>query len=62
MQKIVKCKLVDTTEDKFDPVEAILKGDTLTQWLKLKWVEVVHTSKHPNGSDTALLGMCNPTF
>eukprot|EP00957_Ditylum_brightwellii_P099733 7597577-Ditylum_brightwellii.AAC.1 len=29
MQKIVKCKLVEMAEGKFDLIEAILKGDTL---------------------------------
>eukprot|EP00957_Ditylum_brightwellii_P151481 11535633-Ditylum_brightwellii.AAC.1 len=62
MQKIVKCKLVDTAEGKFDIVEAILKGDALMHWLKFKQVEIVQTSKNPNGMDMPLLGMCNPTF
>eukprot|EP00957_Ditylum_brightwellii_P060339 4582114-Ditylum_brightwellii.AAC.1 len=62
MTKIVKCKLVDTAESKFDLVEAILKGDTLTHWLKIKRVKVVCTSKNPDGLDTVPLGMCNPTF
>eukprot|EP00957_Ditylum_brightwellii_P155172 11812648-Ditylum_brightwellii.AAC.1 len=62
MQKIVKCKPVDTAEGKFNLVEAILEGDALTHWLDFKWVEVVRTSKTPNGLDMAPLGMCNPTF
>eukprot|EP00957_Ditylum_brightwellii_P069368 5265699-Ditylum_brightwellii.AAC.1 len=62
MMKIVKCKPVDMAEGKFDLVEAILEGDTLTHWLKLKWVEVVCTSKNSNGLDTAPLGVCDPTF
>eukprot|EP00957_Ditylum_brightwellii_P048602 3688000-Ditylum_brightwellii.AAC.1 len=62
MQKIVKCKLVDTVEGIFDIVEATLEGDTLAHWLEFKWVEVVRASKNPNGSDTAPLGMCDPTF
>eukprot|EP00957_Ditylum_brightwellii_P027169 2054050-Ditylum_brightwellii.AAC.1 len=43
MQKIVKCKSVDTMEGKFDLVEAILKGDALMHWLKFKQVEIVQT-------------------
>eukprot|EP00957_Ditylum_brightwellii_P134969 10290796-Ditylum_brightwellii.AAC.1 len=62
MTNIVKCKLVDTAEGKFDLIEAILEGDALIHWLKFKWVEVVCTSKSPNGLDTAPLGVCNPTF
>eukprot|EP00957_Ditylum_brightwellii_P179996 13710907-Ditylum_brightwellii.AAC.1 len=62
MQKIIKCKLVDTTEDKFDLIEAILEGDALIHWLTFKWVEVVRTSKNPDGLDMAPLGMCNPIF
>eukprot|EP00957_Ditylum_brightwellii_P013652 1029107-Ditylum_brightwellii.AAC.2 len=62
MQKIVKCKLVGTVEGKFDLVEAILEGDALTHWLKFKQIEVVRTSKYPDGLGTAPLGMCNPTF
>jgi hypothetical protein len=34
MQKIVKCKLVDTAKSKIDLMEAILEGDALTHWLK----------------------------
>eukprot|EP00957_Ditylum_brightwellii_P005483 419632-Ditylum_brightwellii.AAC.1 len=30
MNTVVKCKLVDTMEVKFDLVEALLKGDALT--------------------------------
>eukprot|EP00957_Ditylum_brightwellii_P082192 6249763-Ditylum_brightwellii.AAC.1 len=45
MQKIVKCKPVDTAEGKFDLVEVILEGDTLTHWLEFKQVEVARTSK-----------------
>eukprot|EP00957_Ditylum_brightwellii_P073066 5552644-Ditylum_brightwellii.AAC.1 len=62
MQKIVKCKPVDTAESKFNLVEAILEGDASTHWLKFKCVEVACTSKNSNDSNTALLGMCNPTF
>eukprot|EP00957_Ditylum_brightwellii_P105982 8084287-Ditylum_brightwellii.AAC.1 len=62
MMKMVKCKLVDMAEGKFDLVEAILKGDALTHWFKFKQVEVECMSKTPNGSDTVPLGMCNPTF
>eukprot|EP00957_Ditylum_brightwellii_P009072 685681-Ditylum_brightwellii.AAC.1 len=62
VQKIVKCNLVDTVEGKFELVEAILEGDALTQWLEFKWVEIVRTSKNPDDLNTALSGMCNPTF
>eukprot|EP00957_Ditylum_brightwellii_P181212 13803444-Ditylum_brightwellii.AAC.1 len=62
MTKIVKCKPVDTEKGKFDLVEAILEGYTLTHWLEFKQVEVAHTSKKPDSSDTVPLGMCNPTF
>eukprot|EP00957_Ditylum_brightwellii_P150500 11460392-Ditylum_brightwellii.AAC.1 len=62
MLKIVKCKLVDTAEGKFDLAEAILEGNALTHWLEFKRVEVVHTSKHSDGLDTVPLRMCNPTF
>eukprot|EP00957_Ditylum_brightwellii_P166626 12683821-Ditylum_brightwellii.AAC.1 len=30
MNKVVKCKLMDTAERKFDLVEALLEGDALT--------------------------------
>eukprot|EP00957_Ditylum_brightwellii_P015033 1133992-Ditylum_brightwellii.AAC.1 len=62
MMKIVKCKPVDTAEGKFDLVEVILEGDTLTHWLKFKQVEVAHTSKNSNGLDTVRLGMCNQSL
>eukprot|EP00957_Ditylum_brightwellii_P012192 921029-Ditylum_brightwellii.AAC.1 len=62
MQEIVKCKLFDRAEGKFNLVEAILDGDALTHWLKFNRVEVAMTSKNPDGLDTVPLGMCNPTF
>ena len=62
MQKIVKCKLVDMAEGKFDLVEALLKGDVLTQWLEYKQVEIAQMSNNPDGKDTTPLGMCNLMF
>eukprot|EP00957_Ditylum_brightwellii_P089360 6803816-Ditylum_brightwellii.AAC.1 len=62
IQKIIKCKPVDMAEGKFDLVEVILEGYALTHWLEFKWVEVARTSKNSNGTDTALLEMCGPTF
>eukprot|EP00957_Ditylum_brightwellii_P034167 2589187-Ditylum_brightwellii.AAC.1 len=62
MQKIIKCKLVDTKEGKFDLVEAILKGDALTHWLELKQVEIVWTSKNPNGMDNPMFTVCLQEF
>eukprot|EP00957_Ditylum_brightwellii_P028053 2118426-Ditylum_brightwellii.AAC.1 len=62
MQKIIKCKPVDMVKGKFDIVEAILKGDVLTDWLKFKWVEVAQLSKNPDSLDTTPLEMCDPTF
>eukprot|EP00957_Ditylum_brightwellii_P033065 2507242-Ditylum_brightwellii.AAC.1 len=59
MQKIIKCKPVDTAEGKFDLVEVILEGDALTHWLKFKQVEIARTSENPNGTDMPPLGMCN---
>eukprot|EP00957_Ditylum_brightwellii_P104729 7981386-Ditylum_brightwellii.AAC.1 len=62
MQKIMKCKLVDTAEGKFDLMEAILKGDALTHWLEFKQDENSRMSKNPNSMDTPQLGMCNLMF
>eukprot|EP00957_Ditylum_brightwellii_P148706 11321838-Ditylum_brightwellii.AAC.1 len=62
MQKIVKCKPVDTAKGKFDLVEVILGGDTLTHWLEFKRVEITLMSKNPDGTDMHPLGMCNLTF
>eukprot|EP00957_Ditylum_brightwellii_P177915 13551735-Ditylum_brightwellii.AAC.1 len=62
MQKIVKCKPVDMAEGKFSLFEAILEGDALMHWLKFKQVEIMRTSKNPDGSDAPLFGMCNSTF
>eukprot|EP00957_Ditylum_brightwellii_P101826 7760586-Ditylum_brightwellii.AAC.1 len=62
MQKVVKCKLVDTLEGKFNQVEEILEGYALTHWLEFKQVEVVRMRKNSDSTDTPPLGMCNPTF
>eukprot|EP00957_Ditylum_brightwellii_P050728 3846621-Ditylum_brightwellii.AAC.1 len=61
MQKIAKCKPVDTAEGKFDLTEALLEGDALMHWHEFKQVEIAQTSKNPDGMDMPLLGMCNPT-
>eukprot|EP00957_Ditylum_brightwellii_P101699 7750526-Ditylum_brightwellii.AAC.1 len=62
MQKIVKCKLVDTVESKFNLVEAIFEGDALMHWLKFKQVEIAQMNKNPNGAGMPWLGICNWTF
>eukprot|EP00957_Ditylum_brightwellii_P121066 9234722-Ditylum_brightwellii.AAC.1 len=36
MNKVLKCKPVDTAEGQFDMVEALLKGDDLTHWMEFK--------------------------
>eukprot|EP00957_Ditylum_brightwellii_P187821 14300823-Ditylum_brightwellii.AAC.1 len=43
MQKIVKCKLMDMAEGKFDLVEVLLEGNALRHWLEFKWVEITQT-------------------
>eukprot|EP00957_Ditylum_brightwellii_P028442 2147670-Ditylum_brightwellii.AAC.1 len=62
MQKIVKCKLVDTAEGIFDLVEVFLKGYALMHWLEFKQVETTRTSKNLDGLNMPLLGMSDPTF
>eukprot|EP00957_Ditylum_brightwellii_P085265 6484970-Ditylum_brightwellii.AAC.1 len=62
MQKIVKCKPVNTAKGKFDLVEVFLRGDALMYWHEFKQVEIEQASKNPNGMDMILLGMCNLTF
>eukprot|EP00957_Ditylum_brightwellii_P191232 14561170-Ditylum_brightwellii.AAC.1 len=54
MQSIVKYKLVDTVEGKFNIVEVILKGDALMHWLKYKHKVITSSKtqtpcKHPAG-------------
>eukprot|EP00957_Ditylum_brightwellii_P195097 14865160-Ditylum_brightwellii.AAC.1 len=62
MQKIIKCKLVDPVEHKFNLVKAILEGYTLIHWLEFKQVEIAQISKSLDGTDMPPLGMCNLTF
>eukprot|EP00957_Ditylum_brightwellii_P185962 14158011-Ditylum_brightwellii.AAC.1 len=62
MQKTVKCKPVDTLEGKFNLVEALLEGDTLTHWQKYKFIKIPHKSKNPDGLDMALLNVSLENF
>eukprot|EP00957_Ditylum_brightwellii_P208804 15358989-Ditylum_brightwellii.AAC.1 len=62
MQMIIKCKLVDMVEGKFDLVDAILEGDASMHWLKFKPVAIVQISKNPDGSNMPRLGMCDPAL
>eukprot|EP00957_Ditylum_brightwellii_P212252 15367138-Ditylum_brightwellii.AAC.1 len=38
MQKLIKCKLVDMAEGKFDLVESLVKVDTIIYWQEFKCV------------------------
>eukprot|EP00957_Ditylum_brightwellii_P029845 2257901-Ditylum_brightwellii.AAC.1 len=60
--KVIKNKPVDQADGRFHLVEALLKGDALTQWQEFKRVETPRTSKNPDGMDTDLKGVCNDTF
>eukprot|EP00957_Ditylum_brightwellii_P126942 9677560-Ditylum_brightwellii.AAC.1 len=62
MNKVVKCKPVDTAERKFDLVEALLEGDALTHWMEFKHVETTHISKRQDGTDKPAKGICDDTY
>eukprot|EP00957_Ditylum_brightwellii_P203296 15334050-Ditylum_brightwellii.AAC.1 len=62
LSKVIKNKPVDAADGRFDLVRALLEGDVLMHWQEFKWVETSRTSKNPDGTDTALTGMCDDTF
>eukprot|EP00957_Ditylum_brightwellii_P086427 6575680-Ditylum_brightwellii.AAC.1 len=48
LNKVIKNKPKDATDGRFDLVEALLEGDTLTHWQEFKRVETSRTSKNPD--------------
>eukprot|EP00957_Ditylum_brightwellii_P085825 6528398-Ditylum_brightwellii.AAC.1 len=62
MNKVIKCKLLDMVEGKFDLVGALLRGDALTCWIEFKYVETMCISKRPDGTDKPTKGICDDTL
>eukprot|EP00957_Ditylum_brightwellii_P044833 3401445-Ditylum_brightwellii.AAC.1 len=56
---IIKNKPIKTAESKFDLVEAILKGNTLTHWQDFKCIKIAQISKNPDGTDAIFPTKCS---
>eukprot|EP00957_Ditylum_brightwellii_P189559 14429581-Ditylum_brightwellii.AAC.1 len=62
MNKVFKCKPVDMAEEKFDLVEALLKGDAFTHWMEFKCAETTCVSKRPDRTDKLEKGIYDNTY
>eukprot|EP00957_Ditylum_brightwellii_P185920 14154406-Ditylum_brightwellii.AAC.1 len=62
MKKVVKCRPVDMVEGQFDLVEALLKRDALTHWMRSKYIETTHISKNSDGTDAPAKGICKDAY
>eukprot|EP00957_Ditylum_brightwellii_P015834 1192518-Ditylum_brightwellii.AAC.1 len=62
MNRVVKCKPVDTSDCKFDLVEALLKGNALTHWMESKHIETMCISKRLDRTDKPAKGICDNAY
>eukprot|EP00957_Ditylum_brightwellii_P047204 3585062-Ditylum_brightwellii.AAC.1 len=59
---VIKYKPIETAKSKFDLVEVILKGNTLTHWQEFKRVKIVQIPKNSDRTDGVAPGISMDTY